>query len=221
MIPRMIRCLGLAAAGLAASIAVAAAQGAPGLYDTNNNFGLSNAGVTPGPYLKLDGGYSWSATSKFGDSPVFGGGLGWRFAPFFRMDATFDYRNDSTAKLAGDARLRNWAAMLNGYIDFNVPFLRPLVPYIGAGAGIDQNKVGGSIVTVSGTTPASLTGSSKNQFAWQAMAGLAWYISPTLALDVTYRYFYGGRAESGSGTAFPVRGDYSAHEVVGGLRWGF
>ncbi len=218
----MVRCLALAAIGLAAGIGAAAAQQPPPpVYDPNNSFGLSNAGVAPGPYLKLDGGYSWGASSKFGNSPVFGGGLGWRFAPFFRMDATFDYRSDGSFKPAGNAGFTNWAAMLNGYIDFNVPFLRPFVPYIGAGAGIDQNKVNGSIVTVSGTTPASLTGSSKNQFAWQAMAGMSWYLSPNLALDVSYRFFYGGRAESGSGTGFPVRGDYTAHEVLGGLRWGF
>ncbi|HUK61369.1 MAG TPA: hypothetical protein VLV50_19210 [Stellaceae bacterium] len=33
----MIRCLGLAAAGLAASVVAAAAQGAPTVYDPNNS----------------------------------------------------------------------------------------------------------------------------------------------------------------------------------------
>jgi opacity protein-like surface antigen len=216
----MLKRLSLAAVFAIAGSGAALAQ--PGVvYDQNNSFGLSNAGVQPGPYLKLDGGYSFSTTHNFGDTPVFGGGIGWRFTPFFRMDATFDYRSDSKSVLAGDAKMRNYAAMLNGYIDFNVPFLRPLIPYIGAGAGFDQNKVGGSTVTVAGTTPANLTGSSKNQFAWQGMAGVSWYLAPNLALDVSYRYFYGGRAESGSSSGFPVRGDYRAQEVVGGLRWGF
>ena len=216
----MVRSIGLAAFCLAASVAVASAQQPPG-YDPNESFGLSHAGVAPGPYLKLGGGYSYGATNKFGDSPVFGGGIGFRFAPFFRMDATLDYRSDGTDKIAGGARFRNWAAMLNAYLDFNVPFIRPIVPYIGAGAGIDQNKVGSSTVTVGGTTPASLTGSSKNQFAWQAMAGVSWYLASNLALDVSYRYFYGGRAESGSSAGFPVRGDFTAHEIMGALRWGF
>ena len=196
------------------------AQVPTSVYDQNNNFGLSNAGVTPGPYVKAGGGYSFSADSRFGDTPVFGGGIGWRFAPWWRMDATFDYRNDSRDRLAG-AKLRNWAAMLNGYIDLNLPIIRPLIPYIGAGVGIDQNKVGGSTVNVSGTTVNHLTGSSKNQFAVQAMAGVSWYFSPTLALDVGYRYFYGGRAQSGSTSGFPIRGDYQAHELLGAVRWGF
>jgi opacity protein-like surface antigen len=87
--------------------------------------------------------------------------------------------------------------------------------------GIDQNKVGGSTATVGGTSVAHLTGSSKDQFAWQAMTGLSWYVTPTLALDVGYRFFYGGRTESGFSAGLQVRGDYGAHEVLAGLRWGF
>jgi opacity protein-like surface antigen len=216
----MSRRLSLAALFAIVAGAPALAQGAA-VYDQNNSFGLSNAGVQPGPYLKLDGGYSFPTTHNFANTPVVGGGIGWRFTPFFRMDATFDDRYDSNSRLAGAAKLRDYAAMLNGYVDLNVPFLRPLIPYLGFGAGFAQNKVGGSTVTVSGTTPANLTGSSRNQFAWQGMAGVSWYLAPNLALDVSYRYFYGGRAESGVSSGFPVRGDYRAQEVVGAVRFGF
>jgi opacity protein-like surface antigen len=198
----------------------ASAQQPAVVYDQNNSFGLSNAGVQPGPYVRLGGGESWSTTSRFGDTPFAGGGVGIRLAPWFRTEADFDWRFDNR-DYAAAARLRNWAATLNGFVDFNVPFLRPLIPYVGAGAGIDQNKVGSSTVTQSGTTVAHLTGSSRNQFAWQAMAGLSWYMAPNLALDVGYRFFYGGRVTSGATTGLPVRGDYSAHEIVGSLRWGF
>ncbi len=218
----MVRTTTLAAGLMLAGTAAAFAQGAPTpVYDQSNNFGLSNAGVYSGPYVRAGGGYSYSASSRFGDSPVYGGGVGWRFTPFFRMDATFDYRSDGKDKAAGNARLTNWAAMLNGYIDVNLPIIRPLIPYVGAGVGIDQNKVNGSIVTVSGTSTSSFTGSSKNQFAFQAMAGVSYYLTTNLALDVGYRYFYGGRAELGSSSGLPVKGDYSAHEIIGSLRWGF
>ncbi|MGH7089741.1 MAG: outer membrane protein, partial [Stellaceae bacterium] len=129
----MLKPLVLAAAVTLAGTGLASAQ-AP-VYDQNNSFGLSNAGIAAGPYLKAGGGYSYGAGSKFGDSPVFGGGIGWRFNPWFRMDATFDYRSDGKDNAAGGARFRNWSAMLNGYIDINVPFLRPLIPYVGAGVG--------------------------------------------------------------------------------------
>lgn len=218
----MVKSVLLAALVTLAAAGAASAQTAPApVYDPNNSFGLSNAGVLPGPYIKGGGGYSYSASSRFGNSPVFGGGVGFRFAPWFRTDATFDYRSDGKDLSAGGARFTNWSALLNGYIDLNLPFLRPLIPYVGAGAGFDQNKVAGSTVTVSGTTVSHLTGSNKNQFAWQAMAGVSWYLAPNLALDAGYRFFYGGRAESGAASGLPVKGDYSAHEIVGALRIGF
>lgn len=214
------------------AIVVVAACAAPGMaraqtpvyppYDPNTAWGLASAGVPAGPYVKLGGGGSLSASSKFDNSYVVGGGLGYRFSPWFRSDVTFDYRPDFKDKALGDARFRNWSAMLNGYIDFNVPPLRPLVPYIGAGAGIAQNKIEGTIVTVGGTEVASVTGSSKNQFAWQAMAGISWYFTTTTALDVGYRYFHGGSAENATLTGFPTHsGDFSTHEVVASLRFGF
>ena len=217
----MIRALVLALAVSAAAVAAANAQPSPP-YDTSNSYGLSNAGVPAGPYLKLGGGYSMGAGSRFDNSYVAGAGLGYRFFPFFRSDITFDYRGDFHDKDFGNAHFRNWSAMANGYFDFNLPFIRPLIPYIGAGVGIAQNKVNGTTVTVTGGQVNSITGSSKDQFAWQAMAGGSFYFSPTLALDVGYRYFHGGKAEGGAVTGFPSRtGDFDTHEIVGALRFGF
>jgi opacity protein-like surface antigen len=213
----------IVAAGAVPGLAWAQAP-APGYpaYDPNTAWGLSNAGVPPGPYVKLGGGGSLSTSSKFDNSYVVGAGVGYRFTPYFRSDVTFDYRPDFKDKALGDARFRNWSAMLNGYIDFNVPPLRPLVPYIGAGAGIAQNKIEGTTINVGGTTVASVTGSSKDQFAWQAMAGISWYFNPTMALDVGYRYFHGGSAENATLTGFPTHsGDFATHEVVAALRFGF
>ncbi len=191
------------------------------VYDASNDWGLSNAGVPPGPYIKAGGGGSFDTGHEFGNSPVFGAGIGWRFLPFFRSDLTFDYRNDFHDKPLGNPRVRDWSAMLNGYLDLNVPLIRPLIPYVGAGIGIAQNKVGGSTVLVSGTTPAHLTGNSRNQFAWQAMAGFSYYFTPATALDVGYRYFYGGRTRSGPGSGLPTSGNFDAHEIVGAIRFGF
>ncbi len=192
------------------------------VYDPSANWGLSSAGVPSGPYMKAGGGHSWGAGSRFDDSWVYGAGLGYRFLPWFRSDVTFDYRPDFRDADTGGARFKNWSAMLNGYIDVNIPFMRPLIPYIGAGAGIAQNKVNGTVVTVGGTTVASATGSTKNQFAWQAMAGASYYLTPTVALDVAYRYFHGGSAENGTATGFPTHhGDFDAHEIVAAIRFGF
>ena len=219
----MIRAIGLALAVSVAAVSLANAQPSPPypVYDTSG-YGLSNAGIPPGPYLKLGGGYSMGASSRFDNSYVAGAGLGYRFFPFFRSDITFDYRGDFKDNDFGGAKFRNWSAMLNGYVDFNLPFIRPLIPYIGAGAGIAQNKINGTTVNVTGGTVNSITGSTKDQFAWQAMAGGSFYLSPALALDVGYRYFHGGKAEGGVVTGFPTRtGDFDTHEIVGSLRFGF
>jgi opacity protein-like surface antigen len=191
------------------------------VYDSSNNWGLSNAGVASGPYLKAGAGHSWGS-GNFDDGWVYGGGIGYRFTPWFRTDATFDYRSDFHDGGSGGARFRNWSAMLNGYIDVNVPIIRPLIPFVGAGAGISQNKVNGTTVTVGGTSVASITGSTKDQFAWQVMAGVSYYFTPATALEVGYRYFHGGSAESGTATGFPTHsGDFNTHEVMAYLRIGF
>ncbi len=121
----MIRPLVLAPAVLLLAVSAANAQI---VYDTSPNYGLSNAGIPAGPYAKLGGGYSMSAGSNFNNSYVVGGGLGYRFFPFFRSDVTFDYRPDFNYKPFGNASFKNWSAMLNGYVDFNLPFMRPLIP---------------------------------------------------------------------------------------------
>src|SRR5258707_3109485 len=110
------------------------------------------------------------ASYCFDNSYVAGAVLGYRFFPFFRSDITFDYRGDFKDNDFGGAKFRNWSAMLNGYVDFNLPFIRPLIPYIGAGARIAQNKINGTTVNVSCGTLNSITRSTQEQFASPAIA---------------------------------------------------
>src|SRR5258708_37409099 len=137
----MIRALVLALAVSVAAVSAATAQQSPSypVYDTSSSYGLSSAGIPPGPYLKLEGGYSMGATSRFDNSYVAGAGLGYRFFPFFRSDITFDYRGDFKDKDFGGARFRNWFAMANGHVDFNLPLFPPLVPSFSAAVGLPHN----------------------------------------------------------------------------------
>lgn len=173
---------------------------------------------TPGPYARLNTGYSFG-DSGIGSSWLIGGGLGWRFTPNIRADLTVDYRPDFRQNTnfgigpGPKTGLDNLTVMANGYYDFHLPMVQPLVPYIGAGIGIARNEVDGVTVQTSGTAIAHLTGSQKNQFAWNAMAGVAYYFSPSLALDVGYRYLDAG--ESGYGVPLHT------NEVLGSLRFGF
>jgi opacity protein-like surface antigen len=198
---------------------------------------LPPAAVLSGPYARVNGGYSWATKSQFDNSPTVGGALGFRFLPQFRAELEFTYRPDYTQKAdfgfgSGRGDFKNYSAMLNAFFDFNLPYVNPFIPYIGGGIGGARNEVRGTTVRVSGTDIANFTGSSKNQFAWQLMAGASYYFSPTLALDVGYKYFVGGRAESGTSSRVtnvgtvasfgqPLSGDFRTNEVTASLRIGF
>lgn len=172
----------------------------------------------PGPYVRLDSGYSFG-NSGSGGSWIVGGGFGWRFTPNWRADITLDYRPDFRQDTnfgigpGPKTGLDDLTAMANGYYDFTLPALNPLVPYIGAGLGIARNSYDGVTAQTGPTTVSHLTGSEKNQFAWQAMAGFSYYLSPTVALDVGYRYLDAGN--SGFGTRL------HANEVTTALRFAF
>lgn len=172
----------------------------------------------PGPYVRLNSGYSFG-NSGAGNSWLIGGGLGWRFSPNWRADLTLDYRPDYRQDTnfgigpGPKTGLDDLTAMANGYYDFTLPMLNPLVPYIGGGIGVARNSYDGVTVQTGPTTTSHLTGSEKDQFAWQAMAGVSYYFSPSLALDVGYRYLDAGN--SGFGTKL------QANEVTAGLRFGF
>src|SRR5258708_39036836 len=109
----MIRAIGLALAVSVAAVSLANAQPSPPypVYDSGG-YGLSNAGIPPGPYLKLGGGYSMGASSRFDNSYVAGAGVGYRFFPFFRRAITFDYRGAFKDTGFGGSKVRRLARML-------------------------------------------------------------------------------------------------------------
>jgi opacity protein-like surface antigen len=188
-------------------------------HDTNY------AGVGLGPYVKLGYLHGWGAERRFGQADGFEGGVGMRFSPMFRVDLTYDDRRWGDKLDTGGIKsnFKDWSAMANAYADFNFPIIRPFIPYIGGGIGVAENSVAGQDVSVGGTTVGRLTGSSKAQFAWQAIAGLSYYFTPYTALDVSYHYFDGGRvASSSTAPDFPGgSANFHDHEVVAALRIGF
>jgi opacity protein-like surface antigen len=175
--------------------------------------------VRPGPYLRFDTGHSWATNRNVDDSWIVGAGAGWRFSPNLRGDITFDYRPDFNQNTSfgigpgAKSGLHNWTLMANGYYDFTIGAIQPLVPYVGGGIGIAQNSVDGVTVGVPGTGLARLSGHDTNQFAWQLSAGVTYNFNPNLALDVGYRYLHAG--ETGLG------GRLHANELSTSLRFGF
>ena len=175
--------------------------------------------MRPGPYLRFDTGHSWATNRNVDDSWIVGAGAGWRFTPNLRGDITFDYRPDFNQNTSfgigpgAKSGLHNWTLMANGYYDFTIDAIQPLVPYVGGGIGVAQNSVDGVTVGVPGTGLARISGHDTNQFAWQLSAGVTYNFSPNLALDVGYRYLNAG--ETGLG------GRLRANELSTSLRFGF
>ena len=174
--------------------------------------------VRPGPYVRLNTGYSWVNSHGVDESWIIGAGACWRFSPNLRADLTFDYRPDydqaTNLGVGPGAKtgLHNWTLMANGYYDIPIESF-PLVPYVGAGIGLAHNSLNGVSVAAPGTGVARFTGNDTNQFAWQLSAGLAYNFSPNLALDVGYRYLHAG--DTGLG------GKLHSNELTTSLRFGF
>ncbi len=195
--------------------------------------------VTPalsGWYVRGDIGYRWGRVSgsqatapfaspgseKLGQS--FAGGLGVGLkTDWLRTDATIDFgspmKYEATTFTAGDttAKVSSIAALVNGYLDLGTWY--SATPYIGGGVGAARLRV--TEYQSSAAPPFSGDG-SRNQwnFAWAAMAGVAYKVAPNMQLDVGYRYLALGDVSTASDAAGQMNlKNIANHEVRVGLRW--
>ena len=194
--------------------------------------GNATAGV--GYYLGAQSGMTWvddtntSGTSGEMDSGYAVGITGGYDFGMFRLEAEVSYRENDIDKITifgnpttcgGD--LSSTALMLNGYIEFENK--TPVTPYVGAGFGFNRVEHKG-YAKYGGNTTVTFD-SSETAFAWSMTAGLAWNLSDTLALDLSYRYFTSKDVDTAgtSNWGFTNRGqiDYEVQNVLIGLRWFF
>ncbi|MDH3596092.1 MAG: porin family protein [Rhodospirillales bacterium] len=125
---------------------------------------------------------------------------GYRINSNFRVDAEVTYRNNDLSDFSGD--ISSWAFMANGYYDFQTG--TNWVPYIGGGIGFANVEIdsGGS--------------DDDNVFAYQAGVGVAYEITPQLAVSLDYRFF--GTADP---EIFGDKLDYLNSTIMTGLRYTF
>jgi outer membrane protein OmpA-like peptidoglycan-associated protein len=146
-----------------------------------------------------------------------------------------------------EGEFRAGTLMLNGIYDFSTGFFGPrLVPFAGFGVGAAElhNKVFGQLSNVA-APGAAVTGTTlryqnlsiddtDRTWAIQGILGLAWELSPNLAIDLTGRYLTTGDVDFGSislrdgpqagTTVTPLgsfEGDYRDTSVSLGLRYTF
>lgn len=171
---------------------------------------------------------------------LIGGGVGYRFSPWFRGDVTFDYEFPSefngrapckktcikggNAYSKESADLSAFTALVNGYVDFGT--WNSVTPYIGAGVGASNVAISNyHFKNPNGTTGKWKDGDKWN-FAWAATAGLAFAVTEAVSIDLNYRFVSLGDGQTGNvkiGTGKnPVKfEDIYAHEVRIGLRYMF
>jgi opacity protein-like surface antigen len=159
---------------------------------------------------------------SFDSAPLYSLGAGYQFTNWLRVDATGEYRGAahfhgqqvavfSPVILPDDyhASKSEWLFLANAYVDLGTWWC--ITPYVGAGIGTSRNTIS-SFVDI-GATQAGLGGgsilsttyadnASKWNLAWAAYAGLAYQVTPNLALELSYRYVNLGTANTGPTQSF-------------------
>ena len=155
--------------------------------------------------------------------------LGYRINPNWRVELEGGYRPSEMGPVRGDATrvsggstgicsvnvlrtasnptcqdpygtISSITTMVNVIYDFNFSWFQGIVPFVGAGLGlnfVDMELVGQYGVVPGPTTAGNprfqnlLIDDNDVTIAWQALAGLTWNATDRLALDLTYRYLSG------------------------------
>lgn len=194
-------------------------------------------------YWRLDTGYSWSSNmnkdmgnNNAGSSAIVGMGLGYHINDHLRTDATLGYRGwyrvNASEPVSGttfgaEADIKSLVGLLNIYYD--IGHYNVFTPYVGGGVGFSNNKVESTALTLGGTGIGNIDSHTNTSFAWQFGAGTAVDITPSIALDIGYRYVDMGTAQTGdmatiSGTPISgatTKGNLHANEVQAGIRVNF
>jgi opacity protein-like surface antigen len=116
----------------------------------------------------------------------------------------------------GDVRAT--AAFLNAAVDLTSWRVRP---FLVAGAGLAHNEIGAVRYEFPGIAPEAVTvlrGGSHTDFAWSAGAGAALELSPSLALDVVWRWSDLGEVRTENGPATIVRPNRELEIDIAGTR---
>lgn len=143
---------------------------------------------------------------KFKTGYLVGGAVGFKWCNNVRAEAEVAYRHNKLDKAHwscknysgdlsrhnhGNASVRTWSIMANGFYDFEVDCF-DIKPYLGFGIGYANNKVTNGRWNSSWNNHHGRWNNrckSQSNFAWQFIAGLAYPICENIDLDIQYRYF--------------------------------
>jgi opacity protein-like surface antigen len=145
-------------------------------------------------------------------SPLFGLGIGYKHSHWLRLDLTGEYRGDALFVGADrypggfgfipgtneyTADVKSWLGLANAYWD--IVNWCGFTPYIGGGIGFATMSLEGlRDVNVPTNGVAFGADNTRTNFAWALYAGLSYDVSPSLVIDLSYRYADLGEATSGA-----------------------
>lgn len=166
------------------------------------------------------GGFNNTTLSPSG---TIGGGGGYQFNNWFRVDGTLEYRwggalqslytltDPVSPYFFGPvqyadfyrANVNSLVGLVNGYV--NLPTLWDISPFVGAGLGFASNSVTGATDQGFNTSNYGSLSSggyfanhTHTNFAWALMAGVDFTLTPNLKLEVGYRYMNLGSFSTGA-----------------------
>lgn len=154
----------------------------------------------------------WPVGYSLDNTAFVGGGLGYQFNSWFRADVTAEYRfaaayratqayicpvcfnTFGTNEYTGNVGTALF--MANGYFDLGTWY--GFTPYVGGGIGAALHDVSG-FTDFNPVTGGAGFGAVNNvtNFAWAAMAGVGYAVTPNLRLELGYRYVDMGNVSSG------------------------
>jgi opacity protein-like surface antigen len=177
------------------------------------------------PYVEGFAGYGIGAMSKtgdivsgsgfggdFGNSGVYGGGIGLKMpidntGVSIRIDLTGSVLPnlggsnhtgmlDDGSTVNAKVKLNTVTYLATVYADVDVGL--PVVPYVGFGLGGAEKRIGTVVYSGPAGAFASVNGTNHTDLAWSGTVGATYAVIPHLELDLSYRYTYAGKAESGT-----------------------
>ena len=161
----------------------------------NNN---SNVEYLPAP-ANVGNGFNFEH-NDIADTPFIGLGVGYEVNNWLRIDATAEYRSKTEVTAFGSytfdggvfgdsyhGYLKSWVFLANAYVDLGT--WNCFTPFIGAG-------IGGAYNTMSDLTDIGIFTSGRGigrdssdwHMAWALYAGVAYNVSQSLKIELTYRY---------------------------------
>jgi opacity protein-like surface antigen len=183
----------------------------------------------------------------FDSAPTIGVGVGYQVNSFLRFDGTLEYRSRASFDAMDRYQVfgsTQWdgankftatksevVGLVNGYLDLGTWY--GVTPFVGAGIGVAHVRIDGFTdhgVNRLTNSPslAHASAGTKTNLAWALYAGLGYQVSPTLALELAYRYIHLGDGRTGDTIRYTGENDVvdswkfkgiDSHDFKVGMRW--